>query len=169
MLSSGDCERIRDGLIAQPINTLSSLAYLVAGAALLVRRRDGVIGLAFAITVGANGVGGILYHGSGGTVSRWVHDVALYATVGFVLVMIVQRRKEWRRLLAPRLLATGALAIVVYATSRTGGPLCAPDSVLQGHAAWHVLTALILWWWGRSRGLLHRHSEREPREDRTVV
>jgi len=28
---------------------------------------------------------------------------------------------------------------------RTGGPICAEGSVLQGHAAWHVLAAAALW------------------------
>jgi hypothetical protein len=40
-------------------------------------------------------------------------------------------------------------AAAVNATTRTGAPLCRPGSALQGHAAWHALTALALWWWGR--------------------
>ena len=41
-------------------------------------------------------------------------------------------------------LALGAVANVL---SRTGAPLCRPDSLLQGHALWHVLTAVgaALW------------------------
>jgi hypothetical protein len=53
------------------------------------------------------------------------------------------------------LLATSAVAVTVHAASRTGGPLCRPEGVVQGHALWHGLTALGLWWWGRftpSRG-----------------
>jgi hypothetical protein len=38
----------------------------------------------------------------------------------------------------------------LHVASRTGGPLCRPDSRLQGHAAWHALSALALWWWGRT-------------------
>lgn len=36
---------------------------------------------------------------------------------------------------------------VVFALSRTGGPLCQPDSLVQGHGVWHLLTAgaLTLW------------------------
>jgi hypothetical protein len=33
----------------------------------------------------------------------------------------------------------GALAI--WQVSKTGGPWCNPDSIWQGHAAWHILTA----------------------------
>lgn len=35
-----------------------------------------------------------------------------------------------------------ALALAVWWLSLTGHPLCAPDSLLQGHALWHVLCAL---------------------------
>lgn len=35
-----------------------------------------------------------------------------------------------------------AAAFLLWLGSHTGGPLCVPDSLLQGHAAWHVLTAL---------------------------
>ena len=55
-----DCEALRDGLLAQPVNSLSSLAY-VAAAIVLVRRqpRHRVPALALA----AVGVGSFLYHG----------------------------------------------------------------------------------------------------------
>lgn len=36
---------------------------------------------------------------------------------------------------------------VVFALSRSGGPLCQPDSLLQGHGMWHVLTATALALW----------------------
>ena len=31
-LGAGDCERLHDGLIAQPVNTASALAYVAVGA-----------------------------------------------------------------------------------------------------------------------------------------
>lgn len=34
-----------------------------------------------------------------------------------------------------------ALGLTVYVLGRTGGPLCRPASLLQAHAAWHVLIA----------------------------
>ena len=44
-------------------------------------------------------------------------------------------------------IAVGAVAVTLYTLTRTGAPLCRPESVLQGHAGWHVLTAtaLVLW------------------------
>lgn len=40
-----------------------------------------------------------------------------------------------------------AVGVVVFVLSRTGGPWCVPDSLLQGHAVWHLLTALALALW----------------------
>lgn len=35
------------------------------------------------------------------------------------------------------------VAIVIWALSFTGAPLCAPDSLLQGHAVWHLLAMAL--------------------------
>jgi hypothetical protein len=53
-----------------------------------------------------------------------------------------------RRRYVPMLVG-GGVAAATYRASRSGGPLCRPDSLVQGHGIWHVLTALMLWWWGR--------------------
>ena len=34
-----------------------------------------------------------------------------------------------------------AAGFALWLPSQTGGPLCDPDSLLQGHAAWHLLPA----------------------------
>ncbi len=57
------------------------------------------------------------------------------------LSLDVRRRRVSRvqaNLPAPALLAGGVL---IFLLSRTGRPLCAPDTLLQGHAAWHILAA----------------------------
>lgn len=45
------------------------------------------------------------------------------------------------------LAAAGALtlAFALWQPSKTGGPLCVPDSMVQGHAVWHLLGALSTW------------------------
>ncbi len=50
--------------------------------------------------------------------------------------------REWRRLAAA--LPVVAAAVPLWALSRDGQPWCDPDSLLQGHAAWHVLMAVAL-------------------------
>jgi hypothetical protein len=48
------------------------------------------------------------------------------------------------------LLAVGVLGIgaIIGTLSRTGWPWCNPDSLLQGHALWHVMAAMALAVWG---------------------
>jgi hypothetical protein len=210
-LGAGDCERLRDGLVAQPVNAASALAYLLA-AAWLVRRGSRLEAasrreaLAFGLAVAAAGVGSVDYHGPGSPAARWLHDAGLCAAVSFVAVhdlawLAGARRRvvpAWAATagtggvllaLAPRaggavaaglglLVAAGEVAgarrglragwspgqrsayragVVALAAGaacwwlgRTGGPLCDPDSPLQGHAAWHLLTAFALVAWGHA-------------------
>ena len=221
-VAAADCETPRPGRLAQPVNAWSSLAATVAGAAGLAavrqtrvdrtgpdggrsgparRRALAVAGLAIA----ANGPGGLAFHGPGGRWGRWLHDVAVVATLSAVAAVdigdllaggpgrresaavrrnllasqvavdvlagaLLTRRADlggavqgvlggavaigevavgWRGLrpvLGPGvLMGAGAL---IHARSRTGCPWCRPDSLLQGHAAWHVLSAAALGWWG---------------------
>jgi hypothetical protein len=46
----------------------------------------------------------------------------------------------------PALAALGA-AVAVNLLTRTGAPLCRPGSLVQGHGAWHVLTAVAVGAW----------------------
>jgi len=203
-LGAGDCERLRDGLVAQPVNTASALAYLLAAAWLARQgaRRDAVSrreALAFGLAVAAAGVGSVDFHGPGSPAARWLHDAGLCAAVSFVAVHDLARLAGARRRVVPAWAATagaggvllglapraggavaGALGLLVAAgevavarrgprrppgayragvaalavgvacwwLGRTGGPLCDPDSLLQGHAAWHLLTAFALAAWG---------------------
>ena len=203
-LGAGDCERLRDGLVAQPVNTASALAYLLAAAWLARQgaRRDAASrreALAFGLAVAAAGVGSVDFHGPGSPAARWLHDAGLCAAVSFVAVHDLARLAGARRRVVPAWAATagaggvllglapraggavaGALGLLVAAgevavarrgprrppgayragvaalavgaacwwLGRTGGPLCDPDSLLQGHAAWHLLTAFALAAWG---------------------
>ena len=151
-LGAGDCERLRDGLIAQPANTASALAYVAVGGWLLSRRRDGV-GVAVAVAVVVAGVGSVDYHGTGSRAARLLHEGGLYAVVGLVAWREVARRVGRERLgpaqRAAYRLALGAAAAgaVCWWAGRTGSPWCDPDSLLQAHAAWHLLGAAALACW----------------------
>lgn len=81
MVAASDCEHCRGGLITQPANTVSSLAYVAAGADLL-RRPDP--DRAFAWAVIAVGVGSVAYHGPGGVAGKWLHDSSLIAMLGLL-------------------------------------------------------------------------------------
>lgn len=140
-LGASDCEVLRDGLIGQPVNCVSSLAYVVAGAYVL--RRGGPVGPALAL--GAVGAGSVLYHGPMVPGAEAAHDGSIVVLLGAALAL------AWRRRTFPRppWLAAVALAAGGAANllTRTDAPLCRPDSLLQGHALWHVLTALAAGVW----------------------
>jgi hypothetical protein len=139
-LGASDCEALRDGWLGQPVNGLSSLAYVLAG--VYVVRRDGPPVPALAL--GAVGVGSVLYHGPMPPGAELVHDGSLVALAAAILVALWRRSLRW----PPALAVTAAgVAVAVNVLTRTGAPLCRPASLLQGHAAWHVLTAIALASW----------------------
>jgi len=91
-LATADCERLGEGLLAQPVNGLSSLAFLVAAIWILARRRRGAPDLVmFAAAVGSNSVGGVLLHGLQTPFARWIHDVAIVSVLAFVAVTEISR------------------------------------------------------------------------------
>jgi len=59
-----------------------------------------------------------------------------------------RRRGRVARVVMLAALAVGAAA---YLAGRTGGPLCRPDSLLQPHALWHLLTAVAMAAWATHR------------------
>jgi hypothetical protein len=160
-LGAGDCERLHEGLVAQPVNTASALAYLAAGAWVASRAvRPGIPPdrrrLAFALAVAAAGVGSVDYHGTGSPAARLLHDGGLYAVVGFVAWQEVARRVGRARL-TPRgrvayrmAMAAAAAGAAAWWLGRTASPWCDPDSPLQAHAAWHLLGAAALACWAQA-------------------
>lgn len=144
-LGGSDCEAVRDGWLGQPVNSVSSLAYVVAGVA--IARNGGPPGPVVALV--AAGVGSALYHGPMPAVAGSVHDASLVLLLVALVHVVWRRRVDRPRALA--VIAAGA-GITVNLLSRTGAPLCRPGSLVQGHAAWHVLTAFACAaWLGRAR------------------
>jgi hypothetical protein len=140
-LGGSDCEALSDGLLGQPVNTLSSLAYVVAGAYVL--RRGGPAAPAVALV--AVGVGSVLYHGPMPPGAEAVHDLSLVA-VPVAALLVAWRRRSFPGPPAVALVALAA-GVAVNVLTRTGAPLCRPDSFAQGHALWHVLTAVAAASW----------------------
>ncbi|HMJ75096.1 MAG TPA: hypothetical protein VK507_03940 [Iamia sp.] len=186
-VATGDCERCRPGPVAQPVNTLSSLAFVAAGVPLVRGRRPVTRALGWAAV--ATGLGSVAYHGPGTAAGRYVHDASLIALLG-LMALDDGGRTAGRTpppvslAVVPVLAAVGALppltdvaqpvagalavtagvaraarrgvedgpaplvgsvvlgaGVLLHALGRTGGPLCAPDSPLQPHAAWHLAAA----------------------------
>jgi hypothetical protein len=135
-LGGADCEAIHSGVLGQPVNSVSSLAYVAAAAYVL--RRSGPPGPALALA--AVGVGSVLYHGPMPPGAELIHDGSLVA-VPVAALVVAWRRRSFPRPPALALVALAAGA-AINVLSRTGAPLCRPDSLAQGHALWHVLTAV---------------------------
>ncbi len=181
--AAADCELIADGFLGQPANSISSLAFVVVGVVLLRRRpvlawaaiavgvgsalfhgpmpswakwaHDvSLAGLLVALAwerrptrlAAAIGVLGVLF----AVVPE--SAVAVTGALAVVTMAVLARTVKPTRWHVVALLLVSA-GIVTTALSRTDGPLCAPDSVWQGHAAWHLLGAAGLWAWARADAL----------------
>ena len=82
----GDCEQVRPGLIGQPINTVTSVAYVVA--ATWVHRRGSRRRTLWAVVLTFVGLGSVAYHGPGTRAGKAIHDAANLAVGG---------NDRWRR------------------------------------------------------------------------
>jgi hypothetical protein len=133
----GDCEQVRPGVVGQPVNTVTSAAYLLAAAWVWHRRppRKEM----WATVLVAVGLGSIGYHGPGTRAGKALHDGALLALVPAVASASMRPN---RRL--PFAAAIGASSAVLHAGTRTGCRACRPESPWQGHGAWHALSAIAI-------------------------
>ena len=209
-MGTSDCERIGDGLLGQPVNTFTSLAYVAVGALLLrralVSRSPALV--VYATTVVSIGIGSAAFHGPMPSWGRFAHDFSIAAVLAFVIaydvalvrgagvqsalvgfavllgacaivlaiwhdvsnaldaVLVVgaviaevavarspRRLASLRGLMrAPAVWILGGMVLAIGAAlnvlGRTDAPLCDPDSLVQLHGAWHVLTAALLWVYG---------------------
>jgi hypothetical protein len=93
-LGASDCERIRDSVIRQPSNTVSSAALIIIGALIAGRgRRRGAQPRsdAFGAAVAAAGAGSVLFHGPGGAGAHWLHDATIAAMAAYPPVENLRR------------------------------------------------------------------------------
>jgi hypothetical protein len=74
MGAAADCEAIGSGFLGQPVNALTTVGFMIAGALILARRPERRwVGIALVAT----GVGSFLFHGPMPPGSEWTHDVTL--------------------------------------------------------------------------------------------
>lgn len=125
-----DCERILEGFLAQPTNSLTALG--LVGVAPLVWRsgRRGV-----AAAVAATGIGSFLFHGPMPPGSQWAHD----ASLAWLLLSVGLEGTRWERYGGlPALAGTGALVGVVPVAA---DPLAAAAAAAAiGSAVWRHRT-----------------------------
>ncbi|MEE9434509.1 MAG: ceramidase domain-containing protein [Sphingorhabdus sp.] len=77
-------------------------------------------------------------------VRRWLFAVVLVTAI----ILELGFARPLRRGIRPRLylygMATNAVAFTIWNLDQNG-QLCAPESLFQGHAVWHILGAVALW------------------------
>ena len=175
------CEAVRTGLIAQPANTWSSLAFVLVGTWILARSPMKLYGAATIVI----GLGSAFYHASLTFVGQVADIFGMYLLVTFMLLFNVSllfgplyialnlallaaqiafpqsRRYLFAAVIAAVLileirahridrkwlywaLATMSAGFVLWTLDITHR-LCDPQSLLQGHALWHVLGAVASW------------------------
>jgi glycerol-3-phosphate O-acyltransferase/dihydroxyacetone phosphate acyltransferase len=140
-IGSSDCEAIGPGLVAQPVNTWTSVAYLLAGAWIIARSRRWLLdpsAVVFGALVAANGVGSIAYHASADSPGRWMHDLSILGALGFVAGWHVGRLWPAGSARAGRW-AIGAAGVVLLAMGVVLVPV--PDAT---NAAVAVLVGIAL-------------------------
>lgn len=157
-IGESDCEFLSGGIVEQPVNTATSLAYVVVGAWSAVAsvrndERRSLTAVMFGALLVAIGVGSIAFHGPQPLGARLLHDVPIVLAAAFVAVVTAARVRSagFARVAGGR--AIGLVGVVIVAVAawvfgRTASPLCDPDAVFQFHGLWHVLSAVALarWW-----------------------
>jgi len=142
-----DCERIHaSGLIAQPVNAWSSLAFAVAGAWILVRAVRGDHGrtpelAVFGVAVGLNAIGSFAYHGLRVPWGHWAHDMGIFAVLAFVTVHDLGTVRGWSRRAT---LGTYGTLVLILSLIRWGAP--GLEDAIAGALAVAAVVGEVLAW-----------------------
>jgi hypothetical protein len=144
-VGGSDCEHIGQGLLAQPANTLSSLAYVLAGLLILGRAavaRPGarIAPAVYAVTVIGVGIGSAAFHGSMPSWGRFGHDLSIAAVLAYVIGydVALARGASATTGLVMFVAITGACAVVLAVSPDAGNAL---DAALVAGAVVAEITA----------------------------
>lgn len=153
-LGGTDCEAIRSGWVAQPVNTASSMAYVAAGAWVVWRSRGlpgpaRAWGWSYAAVLALVGLGSVDFHGPQTPGAKQLHDWPIAVLVLIAAAFAVSNwRRDGRAFPGSRrglwvaLGVTAVAAPAAFALGRTASAACRPESYLQLHSLWHILTAV---------------------------
>ena len=118
-----DCESVVHGVLGQPVNSITTFAFVAAGL-VIIRRTDHIwIGVASIST----GLGSFLFHGPMPSYSEWVHD----ATLAWLLLVVAAHGRSWQRWAQlPGLLIIAAVVAIPGTADPLGAALAAAAIVI---------------------------------------
>lgn len=158
-LGDADCEALHEGLLTQPVNTVTSGAFVGVGAWLATRITSlepdqRKVAATFAALVALNGVGSIAYHGPQFPGSQTLHDLPIYGMLAMSAGVPLWRTTRgrpglpgWSGVKGVALAAAAVVGGASYIGGRTASRTCDPDSWLQFHGLWHLSTAAVAAIW----------------------
>lgn len=157
-LGESDCETIGTGLLAQPVNAVTSLSYVLFGLIIAIGLRRGAtnersLRLLFALLLMATGVGSVMYHGTQGPGSGFVHDMSFLSAILFLAVFNLggsfgtPRRRAMLAFVVIGIGAAGVLAVWPMSTNALMGLIVVAivASDIRGHRTGDMRTR---WWIG---------------------
>jgi hypothetical protein len=155
-IGESDCESIGTGVLAQPVNAISSLAFAVFGFIVLfsIRAQDKIERenrLIIAILMIATGIGSVLFHGPQGPLSHFLHDVTILLTMTAIVTMNLAGLLKWteRRVLVILLVVGIAVSAVLLmwpsATNVVAG--AALIALVGQDIALHRSGSINVSWW----------------------
>jgi hypothetical protein len=119
--AAADCELIGSGFLGQPVNALTTVAFVVAGIVILTMRPDRTwIGVASIAT----GLGSFLFHGPMPPGSEWAHDLTLAWLLLTVAIDPLPHRSRWA------LLGLGVLGVLFAVAPGVADPVAVALALL---------------------------------------
>lgn len=120
--AASDCELIRAGFLGQPVNSLTTITFLVAGVWVMRQPRLRWVGVALIAT----GLGSFVFHGPIPGWSEWAHDV----TLAWLILVIGGLQNRWERW--SRLPGLAALAVLFAFLPIAADPVAVALTIVVG-------------------------------------
>lgn len=158
-IGESDCEEIHDGILTQPINAVTSLAFsvvgiVIIGAATRVEGHERAVRIVFGSLLVATGLGSFLFHGPQPAASQFLHDITFLATLWLLAFMNLSDTSGWWRSLSWAGFAVGTAAVAVMLLAFPGSTNFLAGALLivlvGSDVLIHVKSGVVGWWYTTS-------------------